>query len=128
MGILKLDSTVSLPHDALAQSMKEKLKSFNTMFDYICKEQSSWFVFDEQLRKEIRISLEKILLPAYGNFIGRFENILEIGKHADGYRKYETEDIQTKLKELFQKSRVTPKLDEIEIFQKHPYHYLKIMR
>ena len=72
LGILKLDSNGSMPHINLAKSMKEKLKSFNTVFEEICKEQSSWFVFDEQLREEIRISLEKILLPAYGNFVARF--------------------------------------------------------
>ncbi|QCE01016.1 exocyst complex component 7 [Vigna unguiculata] len=104
LGSLKQDSTVSLPPNALAKSMKEKLKSFNTMFDDICKEQSSWFVFDEQLREEIRISLEKILLPAYGNFVGRFKNVPEIGKHADKYIKYGTEEIQAKLNELFQGS------------------------
>ena len=104
LGILNLDSTVSLPPNALARSLKEKLKSFNTMFDYICKEQSSWFVFDEQLREEIRISREKILLPAYVNFIVRFQNVSEIGKDADKYIKYVTEDIHAKLNELCHES------------------------
>jgi len=105
IGILKLDSTVSLPPNALAKSMKEKLKSFNTMFDDICKEQSSWFVFDEQLREEIRVSLEKILLPAYENFIVSFENAPEIGKHGK-HIKYGTADIQVKLNKLFTESSV----------------------
>jgi len=61
-----------MPPISLAKSTKEELKSFNTVFEEICREQSSWFVFDEQLREEIRISLEKILLPAYGNFVARF--------------------------------------------------------
>jgi len=104
LGTLKMDSTVSLPPNALAKSMKDKLKSFNTMFEDICREQSSWFVFDEQLREEIRISLEKMLLPAYGNFVARFENVPEIGKHADKYIKYGTEDIQARLNQLFQGS------------------------
>ncbi|KAG4941893.1 hypothetical protein JHK87_045764 [Glycine soja] len=72
LGILKFDSNGSMPPISLAKSTKEKLKSFNTVFEEICREQSSWFVFDEQLREEIRISLEKILLPAYGNFVARF--------------------------------------------------------
>ncbi|KAL2317418.1 hypothetical protein Fmac_031294 [Flemingia macrophylla] len=102
LGILKLDSNGSLPPNGLAKSMKEKLKSFNALFEEICRDQSSWFVFDEQLREEIRISLEKILLPAYGNFIARFQTVPELGKHADKYIKYGTEKIQARLNDLFQ--------------------------
>ncbi|XP_027330364.1 exocyst complex component EXO70B1-like [Abrus precatorius] len=104
LGILKLDSNGSLPPNGLAKSMKEKLKLFNTLFEEICRVQSSWFVFDDQLREEIRISLEKILLPAYGSFIGRFQSVPELGKHADKYIKYETEDIEARLNDLFQGS------------------------
>ncbi|XP_020226063.1 exocyst complex component EXO70B1 [Cajanus cajan] len=104
LGILKLDSNGSLPPNGLAKAMKEKLKSFNAAFEEICRDQSSWFVFDEQLREEIRISLEKILLPAYGNFIARFQGVPELGKHADKYIKFGTEDIQSRLNDLFQGS------------------------
>ncbi|KAJ1437556.1 Exocyst complex component Exo70 [Sesbania bispinosa] len=104
LGILKLDSNGPVPPNAVAKSMKEKLKSFNMLFEDICRVQSSWFVFDEQLREEIRISLEKILLPAYGNFIGRFQSVPELGKHADKYIKYGTEGIEARLNDLFQGS------------------------
>ncbi|TKY56545.1 Exocyst complex component EXO70B1 [Spatholobus suberectus] len=104
LRILKLDRNGSVPPNGLANSMKEKLKSFNTAFEEICREQSSWFVFDEQVREEIRISLEKILLPAYVNFVGRFQSVPELGKHADKYIKYGTEDIQARLNDLFQGS------------------------
>ncbi|XP_057442201.1 exocyst complex component EXO70B1 [Lotus japonicus] len=104
LGFLKMD-TGSMPSGGVAKSMKEKLRSFNILFEDICRVQSSWFVFDEQLREEIRISLEKILLPAYGNFIGRFQNVPELGKHADKYIKYGMEDIEAMLNDLFQGSR-----------------------
>eukprot|EP00256_Glycine_max_P031389 XP_006575429.2 uncharacterized protein LOC100816208 [Glycine max] len=105
LGILKLDSNgSSLPPNGLAKSMKETLKLFNTVFEETCREHSSWFVFDEQLREEIRISLEKILLPAYGNFVARFESVAELGKNADKYIKYGTEEIQATLNGLFQGS------------------------
>ncbi|KAJ1437548.1 Exocyst complex component Exo70 [Sesbania bispinosa] len=104
LEILKLDSNGSVPPNVVAKSMKEKLKSFNMLFEDICRVQSSWFVFDEQLREEIRISLEKILLPAYGNFIGRFQSVPELGKHADKYIKFGTEEIEARLNDLFQGS------------------------
>ncbi|KAK7385587.1 hypothetical protein VNO78_31313 [Psophocarpus tetragonolobus] len=104
LGILKVESNGSLPPSGMAKSMKEKLKSFNAVFEEICREQTSWFVFDEQLREEIRISLEKILLPPYVNFIGRFQSYTEISKHADKYIKYGPEEIQARLNDLFQGS------------------------
>ncbi|XP_057443689.1 exocyst complex component EXO70B1-like [Lotus japonicus] len=100
LEILKPDNE-SMPPGVVAKSMKEKLMSFNTYFENICRIQSSWFVFDEQLREEISIFHETFLVPAYRNFIGRFQSSEHI-KHADKYIKYETEKIQTMLKDLFQ--------------------------
>lgn len=103
-GFLKVENNGSMQQNGVAKSMKEKLKSFNMMFDDLCRVQSTWFIFDEQLKEEIRISIEKLLLPAYANFIARFQNVAEVGKHADKYVKYGTEDIEAKLNDLFQGS------------------------
>ncbi|KAJ7959898.1 Exocyst subunit Exo70 family protein [Quillaja saponaria] len=102
LGILKLDNNGSLAPNVSAKSIKDKLQLFNMHFEEICKLQSSWVIFDEQLREEIRIALVKILLPAYGNFIGRFQNVPEIGKHADKYIKFGVEDIEARINDLFQ--------------------------
>jgi hypothetical protein len=89
----------------VAESMKQKLMSFNMLFDEICRVQTSWSVIDERLREEIRISIKKTLLPAYGNFIGRFQSVpLELDKHAEKYIKYEIEDIEARINSLFQGS------------------------
>ncbi|KAM2126979.1 hypothetical protein ACFX1R_006937 [Malus domestica] len=103
LGVLKLDSG-SLAQSAAVKSMKEKLKLFNIYFDEICKTQSNWVVFDDQLRDDLIISLVKILLPAYQSFIGRFQNVPEIGRH-DKYIKYATEDVEAKINDLFRGSR-----------------------
>ncbi|KAM0995839.1 hypothetical protein ACFX13_005980 [Malus domestica] len=103
LGVLKLDSG-SLAPSAAVKSMKEKLKLFNIYFDEICKTQSNWVVFDDQLRGDLIISLVKILLPAYQSFIGRFPNVPEIGWH-DKYIKYATEDVEAKINDLFRGSR-----------------------
>ncbi|KAJ1381269.1 Exocyst complex component Exo70 [Sesbania bispinosa] len=102
LGYLKVENNGSI--SMAAKPMKEKLKLFNLHFEEICRIQSQWFVFDEQLREEIRISLEKILLPAYGSFIGRFHNVPELGKNADKYIKFGMEDIEARLNDLFQGS------------------------
>ncbi|XP_054793780.1 exocyst complex component EXO70B1-like [Prosopis cineraria] len=100
LGLLKLESG-SLSSNIVVKSMKEKIKYFNMQFEDICRVQSSWIIYDDQLREEIRIALERILLPAYGNFINRFENIAELGKHPEKYIKYGVEDIEAKLQDLF---------------------------
>ncbi|KAL2317445.1 hypothetical protein Fmac_031321 [Flemingia macrophylla] len=79
--------------------MKDKLRSFNEHFDDLCNVQSVWFICDEQLRKQVIKSIENILLPAYGNFVLRFQDFL--GKHAYEYIKYGMFDIQERLNKLF---------------------------
>ncbi|KAL6195365.1 hypothetical protein ACLB2K_030984 [Fragaria x ananassa] len=103
VGVLKLESG-SLAPNAAVKSMKEKLKLFNIYFDEICKNQTNWVIFDELLRDDLRISLIKIVLPAYQSFVGRFQNVPEIGRH-DKYIKYDAEDIEARINGLFQGSR-----------------------
>jgi hypothetical protein len=87
-----------------ANSMEKKLKSFNMLFEKICRVQSSWFIFDKHLKREIITSIVKVLLPAYAKFIRRFQRVLQLGKNADKFIKYEMEDIATGLDDLFQGS------------------------
>ncbi|GAV58664.1 Exo70 domain-containing protein [Cephalotus follicularis] len=103
IGVLKLDIN-SAAGNVVAKAMKEKLKLFNTHFEEICKAQASWIVSDEQLRTELRISSTKILLPAYTNFIGRFQNVPEIGKNPGRYIKYGLEEIEARINDFFKEN------------------------
>ncbi|KAL2238397.1 UNVERIFIED_CONTAM: Exocyst complex component EXO70B1 [Sesamum indicum] len=101
LGVLKVDSNSTSP-SAASKSLKEKLKLFNSYFEDICKTQSSWVIFDEQLREELRISVSGTLLPAYRSFIGRLQAAPDIEKHMDRHVRYSTEDIETRISMLFQ--------------------------
>ncbi|KAF5206628.1 Exocyst subunit exo70 family protein [Thalictrum thalictroides] len=101
IAALKLDNN-SLAQNVAAKSIKEKLKVFNMYFDDICRAQSTWIVADEQLRTELRNSIAGNLSPAYRNFLGKFQTIPEIGKHAEKYIKYSVEDIEDRINQLFQ--------------------------
>ncbi|OMP02342.1 Exocyst complex protein Exo70 [Corchorus olitorius] len=103
LGTLKLDNN-SLASNGAAKSMKEKIKSFNSQFEEVCKIQSTWVVFDEQLREEMKIAVTRLLLPAYRNFIGRFQCIPEIGRNADRLIRYSSDDVEAKINELFEGS------------------------
>ncbi|XP_030491260.2 exocyst complex component EXO70C1 [Cannabis sativa] len=81
--------------------LKERFKSFNAMFDEIHKTQSTWVVSDDQLQSELRVSISAVMIPAYRAFLGRFKQYLDAGRQAEKYIKYQPEDIETFIDELF---------------------------
>lgn len=99
IDFLKIDINESIAPNFKADSMKDNLTLFNQKFREICGIQSAWRVFDEQLRKQIIISLENMLLPAYENFIARLHDVH--GKKSDEYIEYGISDIQDRLNQLF---------------------------
>lgn len=103
LGVLKLDHN-SLSPTVASKSLKEKLKSFNLYFDEICRTQSTWVIFDEQLREDLRASVVGNLLPAYRNFLGRLQSVPDIGKQMEKHIKYSVEELEDRISELFQGS------------------------
>ncbi|CAK7328354.1 unnamed protein product [Dovyalis caffra] len=81
--------------------LKERFKSFNMLFDEIHKTQSSWVVSDEQLQSELRVSIAALVIPAYRSFLGRFSQYLTPGRQSEKYIKYQSEDLETYIDELF---------------------------
>ncbi|KAL9316507.1 hypothetical protein ACSQ67_017508 [Phaseolus vulgaris] len=107
---LKLDMSESESSVAVGL-LKDRLNSFNKHFDEICNVECSWFVFDEELRKNIIKSIENMLLPAYGNFIGKLQKF--VGKHSYDYIKYEMFDIQDRVRNLFVTLYIYEALDDV---------------
>lgn len=100
-SVLKLDSGSLVGSNGASRAMKEKLKLFNMYFEEICKAQSTWIIFDEQMREEMRISVNGNLSPAYRSFLGRFQNLSDIGKH-EKHIRYTVEDVEARVNELFE--------------------------
>lgn len=96
LGVLKLDNT-SLAPNADTRSLQEKVKSFNACFENTCRVQSSCVIFDEQLREDLRISVTKLLVPAYETFVGRLQSVAEMRK----YPFKSVEEIKARLDALF---------------------------
>ncbi|CAA0402288.1 unnamed protein product [Arabidopsis thaliana] len=81
--------------------LKERFKIFNAMFDEIHKTQSTWIVSDEQMQSELRVSISSLVIPAYRSFFGRYKQHLDSGKQTDKYVKYQPEDIESFIDDLF---------------------------
>lgn len=81
--------------------LKERFKSFNALFDEIHKTQSSWVISDEQLQSELRVSISNMVIPAYRSFLGRFSQTFTPGRQTEKYVKYQPEEIETDIDELF---------------------------
>lgn len=100
LGLLKYDSS-AIASNGGSRVMKEKLRAFNTCFDEICKTQSTWVIFDQQLKEELKISAVGNLSPPYRAFLGRFQAFPDIGKH-ERHVKYSVEELEARINELFQ--------------------------
>ncbi|CAH1418063.1 unnamed protein product [Lactuca virosa] len=105
LNTLKLDNS-NLSSNVASKALKDKLKLFNSQFEDIFRTQSTWAIFDEQLREELKISVAGTLLPAYRNFLGRFYNLQDIGKYADKHVKFSIEDVEARIDDLFQATAV----------------------
>ncbi|KAM2656435.1 hypothetical protein EV1_011936 [Malus domestica] len=81
--------------------IKERFKCFNALFDEIHKTQSTWVVSDEQLQSELRVSVSSVMIPAYRSFWSRFKQYLEGGRQLEKYIKYQPEDIENLIDDLF---------------------------
>ncbi|KAL6010590.1 hypothetical protein ACLOJK_001024 [Asimina triloba] len=88
-------------------ALRERFKTFNSAFEEAHRVQTTWFVPDQQLREELRISIAEKLLPAYRSFLGRFRHHLESGRHSEMYIKYSAEDLESALVDFFEGSPVS---------------------
>jgi len=96
---LKLDIIEPMEHNIAVDLMKEKLNLFNMYFTETCRIQCTWSVHDYGLRTGIIRSLKNTLLPAYGIFIGKFQDFLK--NSAYEYIEYGMFDIHDILDNLF---------------------------
>ncbi|KAK9048236.1 hypothetical protein SSX86_032801 [Deinandra increscens subsp. villosa] len=87
--------------------LRERFKSFNTMFGKAHRRQALWSVPDTQLREELQISISEKLIPAYRSFLGRFRTHIEHGRHPENYIKYSAEDLENALLDFFEGKAVS---------------------
>ncbi|KZV43478.1 exocyst complex component 7-like [Dorcoceras hygrometricum] len=83
-------------------ALRERLRSFNALFEEVHRTQATWLISDTQLREELRISILGMLIPAYRSFLGRFRTHIESGRHPENYIKYSVEDLENVILDFFE--------------------------
>lgn len=102
LSCLKDEGIGGSSSNASKVALKERFKNFNACFEEVYRVQTAWKVPDPQLREELRISISEKVIPAYRSFMGRFGSHLESGRHAGKYIKYNPEDLENYLLDLFE--------------------------
>ncbi|XP_052185997.1 exocyst complex component EXO70H1 [Diospyros lotus] len=92
----------SLPNstdDISPEAARKCFGQFNSAFDEAYRKQTSWVVPDPKLRDEIKISLAKLIGPAYKSFYEKYQGMLrwEIGSSV----RYVPDDLGNYLSDLF---------------------------
>ncbi|KAE8661657.1 flowering time control protein FY-like [Hibiscus syriacus] len=100
LGCLNLEG-LNVNGKVVKPVLKERFKRFNAMFEEIHKTQSLWVVSDKQMQSELRVSITGVIIPAYRSFLGRFSGYLTPGRQTEKYIKFQPEDIETYIEELF---------------------------
>ncbi|KAI4366940.1 hypothetical protein MLD38_022738 [Melastoma candidum] len=95
------DEGLTVNGKVMKPELKERFKSFNALFDEIHRTQSLWVVSDEQMQSELRVSISAVVVPAYRSFLGRFSQVFTAGRQTEKYVKYQPEDLENYIDELF---------------------------
>ncbi|KAI4387688.1 hypothetical protein MLD38_000101 [Melastoma candidum] len=96
-----MDEGLTVNGKVVKPELKERFKSFNALFGEIHRTQSSWVVNDEQIQSELRVSISSVIVPAYRSFLGRFSQVFTAGRQTEKYVKYQPEDLENYIDELF---------------------------
>ncbi|XP_059639284.1 uncharacterized protein LOC132281609 [Cornus florida] len=96
-----LNESWSLSSGVSKRGLKERLKSFNALFEEVHKVQATWLVPDFHLREVLLFSISDHLLPAYMSFLQLFKRHIGIEDHREKYIKYSVEDLEAAILNFF---------------------------
>ncbi|KAK9272455.1 hypothetical protein L1049_002828 [Liquidambar formosana] len=100
LSLLKDDGLHNHSWNSVSKSLlKERFRTFNVAFEEVYKTQTAWLIPDHQLRDDLRISTSLKVVQAYRTFWGRHTHDI-----SDKYIKYNPDDIENHLLDLFEGS------------------------
>ncbi|KAA8530739.1 hypothetical protein F0562_005327 [Nyssa sinensis] len=67
-------------------ALKERLKTFNSLFGEVLRIQARWEVPNLQLQEKLRLSILDKLIPAYESFLGRFRRSSTISDYEEQWK------------------------------------------
>ncbi|KAL3511604.1 hypothetical protein ACH5RR_024321 [Cinchona calisaya] len=81
--------------------LKDRFKTFNSLFKEIHEIQMMWEVPDLELRKKLHRCILDYLIPPYRDFLGKFRSHIDRGQHPERYVMYSAEELENKVSGLF---------------------------
>ncbi|KAK2972237.1 hypothetical protein RJ640_014295 [Escallonia rubra] len=75
-------------------ALRQKIRSFNAMFEEVHRTHGTWIVRDSQLRDGLRISFLEKLIMAYKFLLAPFESFIDSEKHSEAIVKYSAGDLE----------------------------------
>lgn len=102
LSCLSDDGLCAAGDTASHKTIREKFKNFNMSFEEVYRVQTAWSIPDDQLRDDVRISISLKVIQAYRTFMGRYSSHFDSTKHRDRYIKYQPEDLEELLLDLFE--------------------------
>ncbi|KAL6536297.1 hypothetical protein OROGR_012869 [Orobanche gracilis] len=87
---------------ATARSLvKQRLKSFNEVFDEMYKKQSSWVIADKDLREKMCQFIIQTIVPVYRSYMQNYGPLVEQDGSASKYAKYTAQSLEKMFNALF---------------------------
>ncbi|KAK2979513.1 hypothetical protein RJ640_008397 [Escallonia rubra] len=81
-------------------TLRKRIKTFNSIFEEVHKTQVKWSVPDFQLREDLRLSITQKVISAYRSFTEQHSNVF--GRFSWAYLKYTPEDLEAACLQFFE--------------------------
>ncbi|XP_043698357.1 exocyst complex component EXO70H1-like [Telopea speciosissima] len=101
VGWSKVLSSIPENPTMTLEEAKQCFNNFNSAFEQTYTTQSSWVVTDRKLREEIKLSIAKKLVPAYGKFYRKYRGMLRSDNDTESVVRFAPDDLGNYLSDLF---------------------------
>ena len=88
------------------EAIKERFRGFNSEFESITAKHTAYSIPDPALREEVRKEVQALIMPLYGKFLDRYQNVQFTKVGIDKYLKYPKDTLDGIIVKLFDTSAV----------------------
>ncbi|XP_031484802.1 exocyst complex component EXO70H1-like [Nymphaea colorata] len=94
------EALTEFPEEPDAESGREAFRRFSASFEEAYQSQTASIVTDDRLRESLKLSIARMVVPAYRSFHGRFSGLL-MEEEGQSVVRYSPEDLENYISDLF---------------------------